>query len=120
MLAFLGFHMEYSDLVRREFIHRIAFAGRPGQGGPEHHHEGDVVVVDSRRKKEDAPREKLKPEDRSELVTKIAITSRRVVGNTKDTRNLWSWPGFLKDGPPPVSPKKKSHSKRLRPTRSKF
>jgi replicative DNA helicase len=119
MLAFLGFHMEYSDLVRREFIHRIAFAGRPGQG-PGQHHEGDIVVVDSRRRKEDAPREKLKPDDRSEFVTTIGITSRRITGKKKDTRNLWSWPGFLKDGPPPTNPKKKSHSKRLRPTRSKF
>ncbi len=119
MLAFLGFHMEYSDLVRREFIHRIAFAGKMGQGSQQHY-EGDTVVVDSRRRKEDTPREKLKPEHRSELVTTIGITSKRVTGKTKDTRNLWSWPGFLKDGPPPVNPKKKTHSKRLRPTRSKF
>ncbi len=79
---------------------------------------GSMVVTG--KKKEDTPREKLKPEDRSELVTQVGITSRRSVGKVRSTRNLWSYPGFLRDGPPPTSPKKKSPTRRLRPKRSNF
>lgn len=118
MLAFLGFHLEFSDLVKREFINKIAFASNlrgPKQEKPD---PGDTVVTGN--KKGDTPREKLKPEDRSALVTQVGITSRRTVGKVRDNRNLWSWPGFMRDGPPPTNPKKKTYTKRLRPKRSKF
>jgi hypothetical protein len=118
MLAFLGYHLEFSDLVKRQYISRIAIASSlrgPKKDPPE---PGDTVVTG--KKKEDTPREKLKPEDRSELVTTVGITSRRTVGKVRDNRNLWSWPGFMRDGPPPSTPKKKTGSRRLRPKRSKF
>ena len=118
MLAFLGYHLEYSDLVKREFIAKIAIASSirgPKKDPPE---PGDTVVTG--KKKEDTPREKLKPEERSRLVTQIGIASRREVGKVRDTRNLWNWPGFLRDLPPPSNPKKKSPSRRLRPKRGSF
>ena len=123
MLAFLGFHMEFSDLVRRQFITKIAFAGSFRGPRQDIIHEGDTVVVDPRKQKENTPREKLKPEDRTEFVTTIGITGGPRGPRDKqkhNTRQLWSYPGFLKDGPPPTSPKKKSLSRRLRPKRGKF
>jgi len=121
MLAFLGFHMEFSDLVKRQFIYQVAFASNlrgPKSFKPS---PGDTVVVDSRKKKEDSLRELQKPEDRSEMVTNVGIAShRRVVGKVRDNKNLWSWPGFLRDGPPPTRPRGKTYSRRLRPKRGKF
>jgi hypothetical protein len=121
MLSFLGFHMEFSDLVKRIFVTKIAFASNlrgPKKQKPD---PGDVVVVDRRQEKENHPRNKLKPDDRSEMVTTVGITnSRRVVGKVRDTANLWNWPGFLRDAPPPTRPKGKTYSKRLRPKRGKF
>jgi replicative DNA helicase len=121
MLAFLGFHLEFSDLVKREFVSRIAFAGNLRGPRKEKIPEGDLVVNNPHDKKENHPRNKLMPEDRSGMITQIGITgSRRVVGNVRDTRNLWNWPGFLKDAPPPSKPRGKTYSKRLRPRRGKF
>lgn len=120
MLAFLGFHLEFSDLVKKEFVTKIALASNLRGPRKEKPSAGDTVVVD-RRNKENEPRNKLKPDDRSEEVTTVGITgSRRVVGKVRDNTNLWSWPGFMRDGPPPTRPRGKTYSKRLRPKRGKF
>lgn len=121
MLAFLGFHLEFSSLVRAEFITKIAFASNLRGPKKERPLPGEVVVVNPHEQKENHPRNKLMPEDRSEMVTTVGVTSsKRVVGKVKDNRNLWSWPGFMRDGPPPSKPRGKTYSKRLRPKRGKF
>ena len=121
MLAFLGFHVEFSDLLKLHFTSKIAFAQNLRGPRKEKPEEGETLVRDPQAEKRKNPRKRLIPEDRSELVTNIGMTSsRRVVGKITDTRRLWSYPGFMRDGPPPVSPKKKTYRRRLRPKRSKF
>ena len=123
MLAFLGFHMEFSDLLRTFFVTTIAMAGnlrgprKERIDGP-----GDTVVVDPREEKKQEKRHQLKPEERSKLATTIGITAStaRNVGKTKEQKRLWQWPGFMSDAPPPSKPKPKSYGRRLRPKRSKF
>lgn len=123
MLAFLGFHVEFSDLLKLHFTSKIAFAGNlrgPRKQEPEVG-EGDLVVKDSRKEKEKHPRRKLMPEHRSDFVTNIAMpASRRAVGRITDTRRMWSYPGFMRDAPPPTNPKPKTYRRRLRPKRSRF
>jgi hypothetical protein len=121
MLAFLGFHLEFSSLVKAEFITKIAFASNLRGPKKERPLPGELVVVNPHEQKENHPKNKLMPEDRSEMVTTVGVTSsRRVVGKVKDNRNLWAWPGFMRDGPPPSKPRGKTYSKRLRPKRGKF
>lgn len=122
MLAFLGFHLEFSDLLKLHFTSKIAFAQNlrgPRKTKPEVG-EGDTVVRDLQADKRKNPRERLMPDDRSQLVTNVGFSPRRVVGKITDTRRLWSYPGFMRDQPPPSVPKKKTYRRRLRPSRSKF
>jgi len=123
MLAFLGFHLEYSDLVRMKFTQTIGFAKglrAPRAQGPE---PGDTVVVDPEEKKRNSPRRRLMPEGtRDEFVTEVGLASniRRAGGKKGPPGPLWSWPGFLKDGPLPTKKKPTAYQRKNRPSRSKF
>ncbi len=120
MLAFLGFHMEFSDLLKLHFTSKIAFAQNLRGPRKEKPEEGDTIVRDPQADKKQHPRQRLMPEHRSDLVTSVGMTARRVVGKVTDTRRLWSYPGFMKDQPPPANPKKRTYRRKLRPSRSKF
>ena len=123
MLAFLGFHVEFSELLKLHFTSKIAFAGNlrgPRKERPEVG-DGDTVVKNPQAEKNKNPRQRLMPEHRSDLVTNVGMSSsRRTIGKVMDTRRLWRYPGFLKDAPPPSHPKPKTYRRRLRPSRSKF
>lgn len=122
MLAFLGFHLEFSDLLKRYFVTTIAMAGN--LRGPRKEpmvHEGDTLVVDPEEEKKKKKREQLKPEERSKLASTIGLTQGPSREKTnKELMRPWRWPGFMRDQPPPTRPKPKTYGRRLRPKRSKF
>jgi replicative DNA helicase len=120
MLCFLGFHVEFSDLLKLHFTSKIAFAQNLRGPRKEKTEEGDTIVRDPQADRKQHPRRRLMPEHRSDLVTSVGFTSRRVVGKVTDTRRLWSYPGFMKDQPPPANPKKRTYRRKLRPLRRKF
>jgi len=123
MLAFLGFHLEFSELVKMQFTHNIGFAKglrQPRKYGPQ---PGDTVVIDPREKKSKSPRQKLMPEgSRDEFVTEVGVASnvRRAGGRKGPPLPLWNWPGFMKDGPMPTRKKPTVYQRKSRPSRSKF
>jgi len=106
MLALLGFTQRLDQLLQINLVSTVCFAKKIGEGRKRQEHinalEPAIVVADSR---EEANRQsratERRPQDRMEPSAQ-AMSPYSTSGNPwGGSRQLWRWPGFMRDEPAP-------------------
>ncbi len=110
-LSIIGFVLEKTEFGQLTFETYIAFSGNFGE-----------KLIPGPFPLNEEKKENLKPKSRVENITERPMGNRLPAAHTSSecaSLKIWSWPGFLKDLPPPKSNKRVALH-RTKPHRTKF